>query len=241
MADKDFIKVPLLVVIGYWADDIPLMRKMLRLIAGMQPDHAGRECVFLLVNRQDCSEDKESVDIISKKFHTYTYQGDSPMRGWPEGCCGLFSSAMIHVSLIFSQNIESAFWMEPDCSPMRPFWWRELYQEWPKRGAKNIVGYFSTTDGTKNGYHVNGCSLYDPNITKIFPAITSCSSVAWDWALRHQMMNMAQPTDKLLLWYKASNITEDMINNLKCSVLHGVKDDSLLRIIGNKYKVSIDP
>ncbi len=71
------IPVPLLAVIAYWEGDKPQVAELLRILAGLQQNHAGNEVHLMLVNRKDCTADPNFVKIVSPKFNIHTHTNTS--------------------------------------------------------------------------------------------------------------------------------------------------------------------
>lgn len=226
---------PLLIAIPYWEKDRNQAFDLCKLIAGMQHEPS-KEAVFLLVARQDCAPDHTMAEILKKKFDVMFFKSNSPLKGWPSGANGMFGSTMCFVSNI-TRKFEAVFWMEPDCVPMRRDWIKYLADEWAKRpNGKDIVGFTHSVDGTKEGMHTNGNAIYDQQIARLLPKITSCDRTAWDWQYRHEMLARTQHTNAIINRYKATNVKKDDAD-YGFAVIHGVKDDSLIKIVASEFNI----
>lgn len=229
------MNLPILVVIPYWEKDRNQAHDLCKLISGMQQEPS-QEAEFLLVARQDCSEDATMREILSRKFKVNFYRCESPLRGWPSGANGMFGRSMCYVSNI-PQKYEGVFWMEPDCVPIRRDWIKLLHDEWKKRPNKVcIVGFTHSVDGTDDGMHVNGNAIYDQQIARLIPEITYCDSWAWDWQHRHKMLQFTQHTNLIINKYKATNAQPSDMDD-RFALIHGYKDDSLIKLVAGQFKI----
>jgi len=226
--------VPILIVISYWDGDKNLAKKLVDLIVGMQSAHAQREAEVLLVCRQDCKIDKDMVAKLATRFNVHTLISFSPFKGWPQGCNGMFSSAMIHISQWMGEY-EAVYWMEADCVPMRPSWYHELTAAWRARGPMTkIMGWIGDCDGGGNGTHITGCAIYHPKIAVLLPQITSSCTIPWDYEHRRLIIGVGERTNLIENAYRAVNATPATLD-LPFAVIHGFKDESLLDLVSRKY------
>lgn len=232
------IKVPILIVLPHWNGDKTQAVEICKIVAGLQPNHVKDTATFMLACRQDCSIDKNMVNIISKKFNTLTYKCQSPMRGWPQGPNGMFASTMIHISNNFKNKFECIYWLEPDCVPIRPNWFWDLVLEWRKKSpTAKIVGCRADCNGDGSGDHITGCALYDPDIARILPKITRSSGIAWDYEHRASIISVAGTTKLIQNWYKAKNAHAGIADQTGVVLIHGHKDLSMINVVKNKYKI----
>ncbi len=232
------MSLPLLVCIPFWSNDRNQAYDLCKLIAGMQQTPS-QEAEFLLVPRQDCVPDKTMEEILSRRFKATSYKCESPLRGWPSGPNGMFGRTMCYLATI-GQKYKAIFWMEPDCVPMRRDWIKILSDEWEKRdNNKFIVGFSHQVDpGNPDSMHVNGNSLYDQQIARLLPEITSCDRVAWDWQCRHKMLNHAYHTNVIINKYKATSVTEQEFKSFnQFAVVHGYKIDSLIKLVAGQFQI----
>lgn len=222
-------KLPIIVAIPFWERDRNQALDLCKLIAHMEPEPAKNEATFLVVNRQDCVPDMKMVDLLATKFTAMTFRSRSPKRGWPSGPNGMFATTMLQLASTVATQFDCIFWMEPDCVPMRPTWWRELLEVWRNREpGKLIVGY-------NDGKHINGNALYDPNIARRLPFLALSDRMAWDWEHRKAMVDYGESTNLIYNAYRATKALPDAINSPH-AVIHGYKDDSLMRLVASKYQ-----
>lgn len=232
--------IPILICLPFWDGDKTHAVELCRIIAGLQSGHVGQLANVLLVNRQDCPHDKNMVNIVSRKFNTLTYKTQSPLRGWPQGPNGMFGSTMIHIANNYKDKYECIYWMEPDAIPICPNWFWNLVEEWRRRHPKTlVVGCRADCNGNGTGEHITGCALYHPNIARLMPCLTTCSVVAWDYMHRDKIIQVAGHTNLIQNHYKGRNFdpkTLDVVLKAGCSIVHGIKDLSLINVVKTRYR-----
>jgi hypothetical protein len=223
-----------LVAISFWDGDRELCRKMVDLIVDLEPVHVGRRAGILLVHRQDCKVDNEMVAKLKTRFDVLVHKSDSPNRGWPQGCNGMFSSTILHVRR-WKIPCKCIYWMEADCTPMYPGWFDDLAQAWRERKPMTLVkGWTGDCNGDGTGWHITGCALYDPEIAIKMPFITSTAGGAWDYEHRRAIMARGERTTLIENWYR-KNKAPDSLMDKKYAVVHGIKDGSLCDMVRKKY------
>lgn len=228
--------IPILICLPYWTGDVEMCRGMAKLMADLQPVHAGNSCAVMICARQDCAIDGYIAEVLKHKFNVLNFVTSSPLRGWPEGPNGMFGSTMIHI-YTSRFNIQTAYWMEADCVPTRPSWFSELHDAWVRRApGANIVGCRHDCHGDGSGDHITGCAMYDPNIASILPKITTSSQWAWDYEHRADIVQMGQHTNLIYNAYKARNVAPTILE-YGAAIIHGVKDYSLQRIVREKCQL----
>lgn len=232
--------IPILIVIPFWQNDQPHAIELCRILAGLQSVHVSNAAHVMLVARQDCNMDENMVKIISQKFNTLTYKSNSPLRGWPAGSNGMFGSTMIHISNNFVARYECIYWMEPDAIPIVPNWFANIVSEWRTRHPSvNIMGCRSDCNGDGTGDHITGCAAYHPNIARIYPALTYCDNVAWDYLHREKIVAMGKHTPLIENWYRATSAPIGILDriNVGVNIIHGFKDYSVINHVKKKYNI----
>lgn len=233
------MKVPILIVIPYWEGDISQAVELCRIVSGLQAHHVKHAAHVMLAVRQDARIDANIVKIISSRFNTMTYKCTSPLRGWPNGSNGMFGAAMTHISNNLVNHYETVFWMEPDCIPIRPNWFHDLYLEWKRRHpTANIIGCRTDCNGDGSGDHITGCALYHPNIARILPDIMRCDGIAWDYQHRAKIVAMGGNTKLIQNWYHARNAAPGIIDQNGVVAIHGYKDKSLTDLVKRRFNIS---
>lgn len=229
---------PILICIPFWSGDNTQAIELCKIIAGLQKGHAGNTAHVMLICRQDFKIDPNMIKIISAKFNTFTFRSTSPMKGWPSGSNGMFSSTMINISTNHAKKYECVYWMEPDCTPVCPNWFWCLVEEWRRRHpSANIVGCRHDCNGDGSGDHITGCAIYHPNITRLLPDIVRSDGIAWDYQHRAKIVAMGGQTRMIQNRYGQRNIPSGAINEPGLVIIHGVKDLSVVNAVRKKYKI----
>lgn len=232
--------VPILIVIPFWSGDKNQAFDLCRIIAGLQPHHVGNVAHVMLVNRNDCPQDKNMIKIVSQKFNVLTYTSSSPLRGWPAGSNGMFGSSMINISNNWASKYECVYWMEPDAIPIKANWFWDLVVTWRARHPSVLVlGCRSDCNGDGTGDHITGCAVYHPNIARLMTDITRCDRVAWDYQHRDKIIRVGGHTKLIQNRYHQNNVDPGVINEPGVVIIHGVKDRSLVKIVSHKYGIPL--
>lgn len=233
------IKIPILIAIPWWNGDKTQAVELCKIIAGLQPGHAGHTAHVMLICRQDGKVDQNMVKIVAQKFNVLTYQSQSPLRGWPQGPNGMFGSTMIHIANNFKNKYECIYWMEPDAIPLSPNWFWCLVEEWRRRHPQAlVVGCRSTIDGTSQSDHITGCALYHPNIAKLMPYLTTCQMMAWDYQHRDKIIASGGHTKLIQNRYGQKNVDPNIINEPGVVIIHGVKTPCIVNAVKKKFHIA---
>ena len=220
----------ILICLGFWEGDKAMAKDVCRLMADLQTDPVGSAAQVMLCYRQDCALDKEMLQILAPKFSVKEFRCTSPFKGWPSGPNGMFGSTMIHVGNTMP-HAKCVFWMEADCVPMKKDWFKDLANDWKNRPPKvNIVGHKFSVNGEQSGMHINGVAMYDNQISRIFPEITGCDTVAWDWLWRFKIISMGQHTNSIAYRHQGKD-AEPSILDCPAAIVHGFKDQSLINLV----------
>lgn len=231
---------PILITLPYWSGDADMMRSVVKLCVGLQKEHVRRSCAFMLVARRDTPMDQDMVKLLATRFDVFTHQSNRFEKGWPQGPNGIFASTIIEVANR-RNDVDCMFWLETDCVPMRPDWHQVLASEWRNRKpGVLVVGCKTTVDGSADSSHITGCALYDPKIALKMKVLTACSAGAWDWEHRRKILGVGQHTDRVHMIYRGKNADPKLVTQKNPpAVLHGIKDDSLLRLMSQKHGIKI--
>lgn len=233
--------IPILICIPFWQGDHAQALDLCKIIAGLQPGHAGALAHVMLICRQDCKIDQQMIKIVSPRFHMFTFQSRSPLKGWPSGSNGMFGSTMIHIATSFKGKYECVYWMEPDAIPICPNWFWSLVEVWRRRPPNTlVVGCRSDCNGDGSGDHLTGCAIYDPQIAKLMPEITKSDRIAWDYQNRAKIVARGQHTTLIENYYKQKNAPEGILERSKLGVviMHGFKDNSLVNHVKKNFNIS---
>lgn len=230
---------PILICIPFWEGDNGQAIELCRIISGLQATHAANLAHVMLVCRQDWKIDPNMVKIISTKFNTFTFHSNSPLKGWPSGSNGMFSSTMIKICTSYKNKYECVYWMEPDAIPICPNWYWDLVLEWRRRHPSvNVVGCRHDCDGDGKGDHITGCAIYHPDIARILPEITRSDRMAWDYQHREKIVRMGGNTRLIQNRYHQNNLPSGVIQEPGVVIIHGVKDNSVVHAVKRKFKIA---
>lgn len=233
---------PMIIAIPFWNGDKQQAINLCKILSGLQGHPIGEVAHILLVARQDCSHDQRMLDALKPKFKVFTFIANSPMRGWPGGCNGMFSEAVRHIGNNAKNLYEVIYWMEPDAIPICPNWFMDLLHEWKHRNPGVLVrGCRSDCHGDGSGDHITGCALYHPKIARLMPELTRCQVAAWDYEHRKKIVEKGQHTHTIENWYNQRNLPEDVINraDIGVRIIHGVKDLSVVNAVAKKFDIKL--
>ncbi len=221
---------PILIVLAYYEGDRGQARDVASLMADLQPHHVHNAAKVLVVCRQDSEIDPFIVSKLSEEFDVMTFKASSPLRGWPGGCNGIFTTTAQYIC-DFIGNIDCWFFMEADCVPMCTNWFADLSNTWRDRTpGKLVVGHMLDCNGNGTGMHITGCALYHPCIIRLIPKIAYSDSVAWDYGCRREIVANGENTHAIALKYRPSSLDENILNERQV-VTHGYKDLSLINLV----------
>lgn len=230
--------VPMLIVIPYYLGDFTRVLKLAKTMVALQRDHAGEKVHVCLAARQDCDPANDAFIELSKRFNVWHYRCTSPLRGYPAGANGMFSSVMSFASFRLTQKYGVVLWMEPDMAPCRQDWIDRLIAAWnARRHDVYAMGHIFAPDGHPNSMHLNGGALWSPLILRMNPEITTCAG-AWDWDKRKEILKVAQDTVEIRYAHKARECRG--LPNPRPSIIHGYVDDSLIEYVGRAYGFEIN-
>lgn len=234
----------LLIAVPFWNGDKVAAMALARLIADIEPEHC-QLADFLFVARFDCEHDETVIRQVSRRFNVHTHTSSRRETGWPAGCNGLFFGTMEFV--YHKMNNESIPWYkailicEADTVPLTKDWILCLSREWDRinktrttRIAGALVG-----GGVFGKAHINGgCILLSGEIkfqSWLNDAATSYTAIAgWDWTLAEDFQAWGWSDMPMMKsqWNQPSISLADVVALQASGValLHGIKDDSLLKI-----------
>jgi len=224
---------PFLVVLAYWEGDHADCYDVANLMVELQEKHAGKAVKIWLLRRQDCPRDDGMLKVLRSKFDVDDVRASSPLRGYPGGANGMFGTTAIHISNN-NQQYDGWLWMEADCVPMRPSWWKDLQDEWLVRpNGIHVVGWKGDCNGDGTGWHITGCAIYDQQIARMIPCVSMCDSVPWDYQCRGKILEVGKETPLIHLCWRARDAKPDILKK-KWALCHGYKDGSLRKLVREK-------
>lgn len=220
--------IDLLLIFPFWAGDKPRLHQLSRIISGLEP-HPRQDVHVMLAPRQDCDIDQEFISTFQQRFHAFTRKCNSPSREYPDSTNGMFFSCYQYLRTFHPGKYDATLWMEADMCPIDRRWLNKLISAWKSR-KPNIyaMGHIFPVGGN-DGTHLNGGAMWSPRILEVLPDICSCSG-AWDWSNRNKILPYAQGIEEIHYWHHARNVPSYPKDG-KTVLIHGVKDDSLMKMV----------
>ena len=246
----------ILITLPFWKGDRNDAMKVARLIADLQPEK-NRRADFAFVARFDCRHDSDTVGYVSKKFDTFRVTSTRQETGWPNGCNGTFFGtidwALRGISSAKIPRYKAIFICAADTAPLSLDAIEYLHQQWDTLSAQkeivreNLVAagaMVATNAQDPNGFHLNGdCILLSGNPDFLFWLVKRIGGVmrrggGWDWIIAPELAlkGWANITGIKSHYRRPSFKEEEWAGHIEAGIkwLHGIKDDSLLKIVRQK-------
>lgn len=236
VSDKILLSVP------FWEGDKNQAGLLLKLLADLEHKHSTQADV-LLTHRFDAKPlGPDAIKYISRKFNVYQHKSQRREQGWPRGCNGLFFGSLEFIYHMLDAGkipaYKAIFNMASDVVPLRRDWLAWLSHTWdslqnvshPVRVAGAFVG------GDRD--HINGdaCFLSSelPFLKWLVKGVGGIKPAAgWDWLLAGDFRDRGWSDIAGIksLWSTPTMTRKEADYWLaeKVYLVHGVKDDSLLR------------
>lgn len=219
--------------------------KLARLIADIQPGFCNI-ADFLFVARFDSEQDEATINQVARKFRVHHFINKNRRgEGWPSGCNDLWFGTMdwiyTHGVAEHIPTYKAILTFEADSAPLHLNWVKSLSDGWDAANTKQFGPIVHAATGLHE--HVNGNALFsgDHDYLKwVARDVGGCTPhVGWDYVLRDAFKERGRAAAPMMRsLYRKSTMTEgEYQRNLQEGVafLHGVKDDSLLRIVRDRY------
>lgn len=231
----------ILLALQFWEGDKKMAMKVARLIADLEPRHS-EIADFIFFSRFDCSHDMETVGYVARKFNTYTEINRRRGTEWPHGPNSQWFGLMDYV---YTVNVAKRFpvykailTFEADAVPLAPNWIGELSREWDRAQPAKVVGAHQTSPGS----HINGNAMFSGDI-QFLKQIRDIGGVnptgGWDYILAPTFQKAGWKNSNLFRsWWNcktASGETFSQLTREGVSFFHGVKDESLLNLVRQRY------
>lgn len=230
----------MLIVMPYWQGDFDRVEQLARLMRVWETEPVIDQAWILLANRQDCPANKAAAKILSERFRVIEFKCKSPLRGYPGGSNGIFSSVWSHINIAFRNKIDFMFFLEPDAFPTRRDWRKSLMQAWiDRRPGSVIVGDMFSSDGSESGMHINGVAMYGMETFNVIPGLGVADQLAWDWVHRRKIVKNGDKTSEIQYMHAKRDFKEEDLPIRAPAIIHGVKDDSLWKILMKRAGVTV--
>lgn len=238
----------LLVCLAYWPGDWAMAREVARLLSDLLPSKQSN-VEFLFQGRFDCeSPDPDIVRHCEEKFaRVHVRRSRRKGVGFPMGCNEL---AFDLFDFMFCNRdrfprIGGVLLIEADCVMLSRTWNHEFVDEWHRAQAagKLVCGSFIPGNFNSGAFHINATAIYRWDIIKHVPALYgSPGTEGWDWYHGTRLHPVGYDTPLIHLDYRKKTISSEELfspkKNKKVPVLyHGVKDDSAIRAVREKFKI----
>lgn len=232
----------LLIALQFWEGDKAPAMETARLIADLEPQRC-EKADFLFSARFDATHDPDTVEYVSKKFNVLTHVNKHRRGvGWPFGCNDLWFGTMDYVfDMSRAKRIpdyKAILTMESDASPISPYWINRLSDSWDKAKVK-VHGPLLR----EPGLHINGNAMFsgEPAFLKLVARdIGGCSPHGgWDYILADVFRKQGWADCPIMRSYwgaaRANQAWFDGLLAQEVAFLHGVKDDSIRRMVREKF------
>ena len=243
----------ILACLQYYSGDQAIARQVARLIADLEPDKS-KYADFMFAMRWDGQHDMETVQYVARKFdQVHTFKSERKNTGWPSAPNNLALETYGRFCLRIRQKLwdyAALLLIEPDCVPLTRDWLKQLHEEWHER--EQLVLGFMYGSSAHPVQHINGNCLISPRFQKVCPDFhASPATVGWD--VRHAPAMLRHGRASRLIWndYARQSIScEELFaahhyaddhplhgRDIFPVLFHGVKDDSALRAVREKFNL----
>lgn len=231
-----------LITIPFWSGDKSQAGQLAKLLADLEPKHSDRADI-LLVNRFDTPGlGPEAIKYISRKFNVLQHRSARKETGWPSGCNGLFFGMLEYVYHMLEAGkiprYRAIFNMASDVVPLRKDWLAYLHDEWTALQKSKHPVKFAGAFIENSKDHINGDAAFlSSDLDFLRWLIKDVGGIkvraGWDWILAGDFRSRGWANVEGIrsLWQTPTMTKPEAENWLKQKVymIHGVKDDSLLR------------
>lgn len=245
MAESNSMIDRMLIILPFWNGDKAACAALARLLTDLEPTFS-QYADILFVARFDAKHDKELVKYVSRRFNVYTHTSMRQGTGWPCGCNGLwFGSAEWCYHMIAAKKApayRALINMEADCFPMRRDWLAELRKQWVAVSSVRPVAMAGDIIQMGGREHINANALLSGDLKFLRWMVKVAGghekAAGWDWYLADDIRRWgwAQLPGVRSCWNTPTFTEEDWKREQEdeTCMFHGVKDDSLLKMVRQK-------
>jgi len=229
----------LVVCLQFYSADRASAMRLARLIADIELSR--REDVeIIFVARFDTDHDHETIKYVEQKFPVSWFTTHTWWTGWPAGPNAMAKDTLEWVAAN-RKNALGVLLLEPDCVPVKTNWLDILIDEWRIAKAADvwIMGAWRASGGEFG--HLNGNCIVRPDFGWLAGAEQINQHTAWDcvlngprvrehWFVTERIHNCFQSVDA-----KMDELFPLGIEHQPRALVHGYKDDSLVKLIWPSY------
>jgi hypothetical protein len=226
----------------YWEGDKQRALSVARMIADLQAEKDDR-FQFMFLRRFDATPvDDETIGYVGRKFDILTHTCRRKEVGWPAGCNGMASDALMLAQEKWStgewKRVTGVWLLEPDILPLYRNWLYRIEREWKMalEDGKLVMGAWSPHHSPVG--HINGNMLFHPSLCDRVKGLEgSAPHIGWDVYHAQRLHRHAWKSNQMLNLYRGINVTEADIYapGTRYAFVHGIKDDSGLHIIRRRF------
>lgn len=240
----------MLVVLPYCGKDSSLALKLLKFLPKLGPYHSHQA---LLISAPEARTDEIEEAAFACFPNVSSFECRPYVEGWPQGPNSMFAWAASHVARSLSPS--PWYFFEPDNTPTTIGWLDQLEAEYDSAG-KPFMGVVTPTRLQRQGVmltdgeHMVGSGIYPPDAalrSPLFPTIRR-TPFPWDVYWQWDILPHVARTDKIQHVVRVKNCerrgrsyfchsahkmaTSARIRSRSALVVHGVKDGSLIDLLG---------
>jgi hypothetical protein len=226
----------------YWEGDKQRALSVARMIADLQAEKDDR-FQFMFLRRFDATPvDDETIGYVGRKFDILTHICRRKEVGWPAGCNGMASDALMLAQEKWNtgewKRVTGVWLLESDILPLYRNWLYRIEREWKTalEDGKLVMGAWSPHHSPVG--HINGNMLFHPSLCDRVKGLEgSAPHIGWDVYHAQRLHRHAWKSDQMLNLYRGTNVTEADIYapGTRYAFVHGIKDDSGLHIIRRRF------
>jgi hypothetical protein len=226
----------------YWEGDKQRALSVARMIADLQAEKDDR-FQFMFLRRFDATPvDDETIGYVGRKFDILTHTCRRKEVGWPAGCNGMASDALMLAQEKWNtgdwKRVTGVWLLESDILPLYRNWLYRIEREWKMalEDGKLVMGAWSPHHSPVG--HINGNMLFHPSLCDRVKGLEgSAPHIGWDVYHAQRLHRHAWKSNQMLNLYRGTNVTEADIYapGTRYAFVHGIKDDSGLHIIRRRF------
>lgn len=236
----------ILLALQFWHGDAAQAMQLAQFLAELQQGHS-EEADFLFISRFDTPHNRQAISSIARKFNTFTHRCPRKGTGWPAGCNDLWRGTLEWTYGGIANGklpeYKAIFTFEADGVPLVRDWVSQLSQGWSEARERQPHQLLSVWGAYLEvpGPHINGNCFFSGDQKFLKWVVNGLDEIppyhGWDCYLWKAFKQWgAVPTNLIHSLWRTQTFDEKQHRievNSGAAWVHGVKDDSLLRISKN--------